>query len=160
MQQAAQQMQQGRSASAASSQREAQEALEEARAAVEDGTQPSDPEGQQKAADLAQDQAAVERELLELARLNEERKNSRPNPSLQQAAQSAQAASSSLEDGDLSEAQEQEQDVQDQIAQAMEPARRRRRAVQAPTARRALVPDCRGSHGHDPDAWRGHDSDA
>lgn len=120
MQRAAEAMRSGQTASATSSQREAQEALDEAKSAVEDGTRPSDPGSAERAAELAAEQAAIERELLELARFNEERKNSQPNEALQRAGQSAGQAAGSLEQGDLGEAQQQEQETREQIDQALE----------------------------------------
>ena len=61
--------------------REALEAVQRAQEAARDGVRPSEPEDLQRAAELAAEQTDIQKELLELATRNEERKGSKPMPS-------------------------------------------------------------------------------
>jgi hypothetical protein len=123
MEQASSEMEAGRSASAAESQREALDALDRARQAAENGVEPKDAGDQAKAQELAREQKSIEKELLELAQRNRERKNSRPVPSLDSASQSASQAGSSLEEGELGEAQQQEGETEKQMDSALDELR-------------------------------------
>jgi len=120
MNEAAESAQSGRSASAAASQREAREALRRAQEELARSTRPAGGEQSAAAEALAAEQEAIRRELLELARRNEERPEGGPSPALDRAAQSAQDAAQSLGEGDLGEAQEEEAQVQREIARALE----------------------------------------
>jgi hypothetical protein len=119
MERAAEQMESGQSASAASSQREALEALKRAQEAARAGVRPTEPEDVQRAEELAAEQKEIEKELLDLATRNEQRKGAQPSPSLKGAAQSAEQAAGSLGEGELEQAQEEEQEVQQQLQQAL-----------------------------------------
>lgn len=123
MEQASSQVQEGRDAQASASQREAVEQLAKAREALQNGAQAQTPSQQAKAAEQAAEQEAIRKQLLELARLNKERKDSKPMPSLDRAEAAAAKARQSLEEGDLSEAMEAEQEVQKELGQANEELR-------------------------------------
>jgi hypothetical protein len=118
MQRAAEAMQQGRSASAAESQRRALEALQKAQEAAQQGVRPQTEEQREQARQQARRQEEIRRELLELAKRNKERKNARPNPSMEQAGQKAQSAEESLDEGELDEAEQQEQEVERELDEA------------------------------------------
>jgi hypothetical protein len=80
---------------------------------------PTEPEDVARAQELAEEQRAIERELLDLATRNQERKGSRDLPGLEAAREAASRAGSNLESGDLDEATQQEQEVQQQLQQAL-----------------------------------------
>jgi len=120
MEQASEQMQSGQSASAASSQREALEALERAQQELQRDVRPDTPQERERAEALAQEQEQIRRELLELARRNKERRNAQPLESLDRAGERAGQAGQELSEGDLSEAQRQEQEVQRELQNAQD----------------------------------------
>ncbi|MCY3004125.1 MAG: hypothetical protein NTV21_20200, partial [Planctomycetota bacterium] len=110
----------GRSSSAAQSQRDALDALERAREAAEQGLRPQTQAQQQQAAAQSQRQEQIRQRLLELAQRNKERRNAKPTPSLEQAAQKASEAGESLDEGELGEAEQQEQQVEQQLDEALD----------------------------------------
>lgn len=120
MERAAEELDQGRSASAAGSQRQAMQALRRASQEAHEGVSPQSQEDQARAEELAQEQERIRQELLDLARRIRERDNARPTPSLDRADQAAQEAQSELRQGDLGEAQEQEQKVEQELRQTQE----------------------------------------
>ena len=120
MQRAAEELGRGRSASAARAQREALEALESAGESAAESVRPTTPEQQAEAAAQAAEQRAIERELLDLARRQEERQGAPKPQSLQRAAGSASEAAGSLDGGELDQAEAEEQEVQREIAEALE----------------------------------------
>jgi hypothetical protein len=120
MERAAQELQSGRSSSAAESQRDALEALDRAKQAAEEGVRPTTPEDRARAGELAKKQDEIRKQLLDLATRNKERKNAKPLPSLDKASSKASEASESLEEGDLSQASEEEQQVEQEIDKALD----------------------------------------
>ncbi len=120
MERAAQEIEGGRSASAAGSQREALQALRRAQEAVSGGVQPATPEQLERAEELASEQAEIERELLELARLDRDRRKASLQGSLDRAAEAATRAKQSLGEGELDQSVGEEQEVQRQLARAEE----------------------------------------
>jgi hypothetical protein len=123
MERAAQAMRENRSSSAAEAQREALDALDRALEAARDGVRPNSPEAQAEAEELARRQKEIEKELLDLATRNKERKNSKPNPALGSAAENAEDAGEALESGELAEAEDEEQRVQQDLERALEELR-------------------------------------
>ncbi|HVS12125.1 MAG TPA: hypothetical protein VMS76_19850, partial [Planctomycetota bacterium] len=109
----------GKSASAAGSQRQAVEALQRAQSAASGGVRPSSDAQRQEAGELAEEQRRVEKELLDLATRERERKDSKAAPSLERAGASAKQASGALDEGDLEEAEEQEERVQKEVQEAI-----------------------------------------
>ncbi|HED64655.1 MAG TPA: hypothetical protein ENJ09_03765 [Planctomycetes bacterium] len=107
----------GRSASAASEEREAVGALRDASEAAREGVIPSTDEGRERAEELARRQEELRQELLDLARRIEERENAKPMPALDRADQAAEDAARSLGEGDLSQAEKQEDEVQAELRQ-------------------------------------------
>jgi hypothetical protein len=101
MQRAREALEEGSSASAASSQRDALEAL-------------------QQAGDLAAEQQRIERELLALATRAEERESGGAPEALERAANSARSATGALQEGDLERATEQEREVERALDEADE----------------------------------------
>lgn len=121
MQRASEELSEGRSASAARSQREAQSALEEAAREAQDGVVPSESEDVERAEELARRQEEIREQILWLATQAEEREDTRQaKASLERAQQSAGEASESLESGDLNQAEEQESAVEQELNQAEE----------------------------------------
>jgi len=120
MESAAEAMEQGRTASATASQREAVDALQEARQAAQGGSRPTEPADRQRADELAREQEEIRRELLDLATRNREREGARPLPGLDEAAESAAEAAGSLTEGDLPQAERQEEETERKIRDAME----------------------------------------
>ena len=86
------------------------EALQRAQQELDRSVRPDTPEERARAEELARQQEAIRRQLLELARRNEERRNSQPLQSLERAGERAQQAQQSLSEGDLDQAQQNEQD--------------------------------------------------
>ncbi|MEL6904183.1 MAG: hypothetical protein AAFP22_02180, partial [Planctomycetota bacterium] len=108
-------------AETARAQAEAADALEDAARAAQSGAQPRTPEQQQRAEELRQRQEAVEKELLELARRNQQRDGldqERTNQAMQRAAESAGEAEEALERGDLDEAEAEERETEQAIEEA------------------------------------------
>lgn len=120
MQQAASQMgSQGSRSGAQKAQRQAIDQMEQARRAAEAGVEPQTTEQKERAQEQADRQRAIEEMLLELARLNEERNSPLPQPNLGAAASSAGQASESLQEGNLDQAQQQEEQTEQQIREAL-----------------------------------------
>ncbi len=92
MQAAQEQLQEGKSASAAKSQREALSQLDQAQKAAQNGVSPQSAEDRAEAQRLAQEQARIEKEILDLAKRIEDRENASPTPNMQRAQEAAQAA--------------------------------------------------------------------
>ena len=90
----------GRGQSAAGDQEQALDALEQARQAAGQPAGPLDPAAAAEAARLAEEQRRLREQILELAKLNAEREESRPAPGLERAAAEAQRSAESLERGD------------------------------------------------------------
>jgi hypothetical protein len=130
----------GQGQAAAEQQREAIDALNEAQESAGQGTQPSSPEGQQAAAELAAEQEKLRQEMLDLALRNQERNEAASNEALESAAKNAQKASQSLsqasgsqspppagqegespeeESGGLEDAEEQEAETKRDLEQAL-----------------------------------------
>ncbi len=130
MQQASESLSQGKSASAANSQRQAMDALQRAQASAMDGVTPTNPEDRKRAEELAQKQEEIREDILDLARRAEERKNAQPLPSLDNADQAAQQATSSLNEGDLSQAEREEEEVERELEQALEDLREEEEAYE------------------------------
>jgi hypothetical protein len=119
MERAAGELEAGKSASAAGSQRQAVEALQRAQSAASGGVRPSSDAQRKEAGELAEEQRQVEKELLDLATRERERKDSKAAPSLERAGASAEQASGALDEGDLEEAEEQEERVQKEVQEAI-----------------------------------------
>jgi hypothetical protein len=137
MQRAAGELSEGKSASAAGSQREAREALQRAAESARDGVSPKTPEDQARAEELAREQERIRQEILDLARRAEERKNAKPLPNLDRADQSAAKASESLDQGDLSQAEQGEEETERELERTSRTSRRRRRPTSACARRRS-----------------------
>ena len=120
MEQAAEQLSEGQSSDAAQSQRDALEELSKAQQAAQKGTTPQTEEQQQKAEELADQQEEIRKDLLELAKRIEERKNATPVPSLEKASQSAKNAEEALDRGSFDEAEQEEADTEREIREAMD----------------------------------------
>ncbi|MEO0650430.1 MAG: hypothetical protein AAFZ65_07115 [Planctomycetota bacterium] len=118
MEQAAQELEAGRPAAAGAPQENARSALERAAEESAAGRQLDSEQEQQSAQELAERQRALEEEILRLAELNRERDNARPNPSLDDAAESARRAAEALEQGDLETAQQEEERARRELEQA------------------------------------------
>ena len=93
--------------------------MEEAREAAQGGVRPETEEERRAAEELAERQRQIREELLQLAKLNEEREDGKPLDSLKRAEQSAQQASEQLDRGELGEAQPSEEDVQKAVEEAL-----------------------------------------
>ncbi|MEM7308843.1 MAG: hypothetical protein AAF682_19325 [Planctomycetota bacterium] len=130
MERAAQELSEGKSASAAASQREAREALSRASESAREGVSPDSPEDRQRAEELAREQEQIRQDILDLARRAEERKNAQPLPSLERADQAAQQAGESLEQGDLSEAERNEEEVERELENALDELKEEEEAYQ------------------------------
>ncbi len=115
MEQASGELSEGRSASAAGSQRQALDALQRARSEAREGVTPSSPEDQARAEELAAEQERIREEILDLARRIDERKSARPTPSMDRAAEAAEQATEELTQGDLSEAEKSEEEVEREL---------------------------------------------
>ena len=112
--------QSGSRSQAAKEQRKAIESLENASRQADQGVEPKTEEDRAKARELAQLQKEIEKRLLDLARLNEERESPLPQPNLEQAAKSASQAGESLDQGDLDQAQSQEEQTEQEIRDALD----------------------------------------
>lgn len=130
MERAGRELSEGKSASAAGSQRQAVDALQQAQRASREGVTPSTPEDQARAEELAAEQERIREELLDLARRIEERRDGQSMPSLSRASQSAGEASESLSQGELSEAEQAEQDVERELENALEELREEEEAYE------------------------------
>jgi len=119
MQSAAQSLEKGAAASAAEQQREAIDKLEQALEATRESAPLTRPEDLARAQELAAEQERIRKELLDLARRNEQRETARPAPSLAQAGASASKAEEALEDGELGDAQSAEQNAERQMRDAL-----------------------------------------
>jgi hypothetical protein len=118
MERAAEEIRSGQSSSAAKSQDAAREALSQARQSASRGVEPKTPEQKAKADELAKAQEAIQRELLELATRNKQRPGAEAQPNIERAGQRASEAKGSLDEGDLSQAQQEEQQVQRELEDA------------------------------------------
>jgi hypothetical protein len=119
MQKAAQSLSQGKSSESSKSQGEALENLQAAARAAEGGSELEKPEDKAKAKELAEEQEKIRRELMDLARRNQKRETAQPSPNLDKAAESAESAQQSLQEGDLGEAQSGEEETEKRMRQAL-----------------------------------------
>ena len=118
MEQAAAELAQGQNQSAASSQRQALDALGEAASEAEQGVEPTTPEDRAKADELAERQAEIEKQLYDFAQRYAERDQARPLPSMSRAQEAAEQARQEFEQGDLSAAEEQAERAEQAIEEA------------------------------------------
>jgi hypothetical protein len=81
---------------------------------------PNRPEDRARAEELAREQERVREQILQLALRNEERENSPPLPALDRAGEKASEASGSLQQGKLRGAEEQEQEVERELENAID----------------------------------------
>lgn len=119
MQSASQSMSKGSNSAAAGEQREAVSELQKAAGEARQSPELSKPADKEEARALAEEQERIRKEVLELAKRNQKRETAKPTPSLSQAAESAGRAKESLDEGDLSEAQESEAQTEREMREAM-----------------------------------------
>jgi hypothetical protein len=119
MQKAAQSLGQGKSSESAKSESAALDELQKAAQAAQGGSQLTRPEDKTRAKELAEEQARIQRQLLDLAERNKKRDAAQPNQSLEKAAESAQSAEQSLSRSELNEAQGSEEETEKRMRQAM-----------------------------------------
>lgn len=115
MQRAGGELSEGKTASAAGSQREALSQLSKARSGAEEGVRPRSEEDLARAEELARQQEEIREQILDLARRVDERKNARPTPGMDRASEAAQKAEQSLREGDLSAAEQEEETVEQEL---------------------------------------------
>jgi hypothetical protein len=115
------------SGAAGTAQRRAIDELQTAASAAREGVTPRDTEDRERAEELAREQAELERQLLDLARLDEKR---RVQEALERAAANAQKATQSLSEGELGPAREQEQEAEREIREALAEVEEEKRQYQ------------------------------
>ncbi|MBL8859999.1 MAG: hypothetical protein JNL28_15935 [Planctomycetes bacterium] len=120
MKDAAQKLSQGKSAQATESQQDALKSLNEAAKAAAEGARQMKPEDAAEAREQAAEQERIRQALLALAERNKKRNTAQPAPSLDRAQQSAGAAQENLEEGDLDEAQKNEEKTEREMRKALE----------------------------------------
>jgi len=94
------------------------QALQQASRAAREGVRLQDEEDRQRAAELAAEQERLRQEILDLARRIQERPDPRSRPNLSRAESEARAAQNSLEQGDPSQAEQEESEVERELRQA------------------------------------------
>jgi len=119
MQKSAQDLDQGKSSESAKSQAAALDELERAAEAARGGTELSKPEDKARAKELAEEQAKIKQQILDLAQRNQKRDAAQPNQNLDKAGESAQSAQQSLSQSDLGQAQSSEEETEKRMRQAM-----------------------------------------
>jgi hypothetical protein len=120
MERAEAELREGRSATAAGSQREAVQEMRRARQTASEGVTPSSSQDRARQEELVREQEEIREELLDLARRIKERDNARPIPDMERAASAAQEATQALEEGSLSEAEEKEREVEQELRQTQD----------------------------------------
>jgi hypothetical protein len=78
------------------------------------------PEDEQRAQEMAAEQERIRQELLKLAERNQKRSAAQPSPALDRAPQSASKAKQNLEEGDLDDAQQNEEKTERDMRQALD----------------------------------------
>lgn len=117
MQQAGGNLQKGQQSSAARDQRNAADALDKAAEAVEKN-RPVTPEERAAMQDVAKQQEELRKDIIDLAKLAEERQNQKAQDALDRASEAADKARQALEDGEPQEAAEQQEEAQQQLENA------------------------------------------
>lgn len=120
MKDAASKLSQGQSSQASSSQKSALQKMSEAQQAASSGSSQARPEDKAEAQEQAAEQERIRQALLELAQRNQQRKTAQPSPSLDRAQASAGEAKSDLEEGDLDDAEKNEQKTERDMRQALD----------------------------------------
>ncbi len=105
----------GRSSSAAGSEREALEELRNAGAQAQAGVRPSSPEERRRAEELAREQEEIREKILDLARRIQEEQEELDAANLARAETAAGEAAAGLRAGDLAQAGEKEREVEREL---------------------------------------------
>ena len=115
---AAKSLEEGRSGEASKEQRGAIDALEKAAREAQEGARPSTPQEQAAADALAEQQKAIENDLLNLAERLKEDERKEASLASSGAAEAAAEAAEAIESGDMTGAQQDEREVQREIEKA------------------------------------------
>ncbi|MCA8943383.1 MAG: hypothetical protein KDB80_12540 [Planctomycetes bacterium] len=125
MERAEQQLESGQPSHASGSQSNAADALDQAQRGIERNRPLSDQE-RERLKEVAEQQKQLEEDIIQLAKLAQERENRRAQNALEEAAQSASRAAEELEAGEPQEADEQQQRAEDKLEEARQELERER----------------------------------
>jgi hypothetical protein len=115
MEQSGTELEQGRIASAAGSERRSLEALEKASASTRSGVRPSEGAGEERARELEQEQARIQKEILDLGRRIEEEDAGLDTQHLERAQAAMDRAAEALRAGDLDAAAEAQEEAEREL---------------------------------------------